>query len=127
MPTNLRDLYKCNICGNVIEIVNTGAPALFCCNKPMKKLDPKTGDAGTEKHTPVIENIDGGIRVNVGSVEHPMEEKHHIGFIEVLTENTVLRAELKPDQKPQAEFAVAPSEVIEVRSYCNLHGLWKDK
>ncbi|ATW28158.1 desulfoferrodoxin [Candidatus Formimonas warabiya] len=123
--TNLRDLYKCSVCGNVVEIVHPGAPALVCCNQPMEKLEAKTQDAGNEKHVPVIVPGEAGIVVKVGSVEHPMEEKHSIRFIEVLTKEQVLRAELVPGQKPMAEFPVKQPEVIEVREYCNIHGLWK--
>lgn len=123
--TNLRELYVCSICGNVVEVVNTGAPALVCCNKPMTKLEAGTQDASLEKHVPVIEEVEGGVKVKVGSVPHPMEEKHSIRFIEVLTKDQVLRAELKPGQAPEASFLVAPAEVVEVREYCNLHGLWK--
>jgi len=123
--TNLRELYVCGICGNVIEIVNTGASSLVCCNKPMDKLEAGTKDASLEKHVPVVEEVDGGIKVKVGSVAHPMEEKHSIRFIEVLTKNQVLRAELQPGQAPEADFQVLADEVIEVREYCNIHGLWK--
>lgn len=123
--TNLRELYVCSICGNVVEVVNTGATALICCNKPMDKLEAGTKDASLEKHVPVIEVIDGGIKVKVGSIPHPMEEKHYIGFIEVLTKDQVLRAELGPNQAPEASFMVVSGDVIEVREYCNLHGLWK--
>ncbi|NLI92142.1 MAG: desulfoferrodoxin [Peptococcaceae bacterium] len=125
--TKLRDLYKCSICGNVVEIVHSGAPALVCCGQPMEKLQAKTEDTGNEKHVPVVQPVDGGIQVTVGSIEHPMEEKHFIQFIEVLTTNQVLRAELQPAQKPQATFTVDPQEVLEVREFCNLHGLWKNK
>lgn len=125
--TNLRDLYKCSICGNVVEIVHTGAPALVCCNKLMAKLDAKTKDSGNEKHVPVIEPTDTGIRVKVGSIEHPMEEKHSVRFIEVITNDQVLRAELTPGEKPEADFNVNLQNVIEVREYCNLHGLWKSE
>lgn len=125
--TVLRELYKCSICGNVVEIVNTGMTALVCCGKPMEKLNTRFEDAGNEKHVPVVEPTDGGIKVKVGSVEHPMEEKHFITFIEVLTENKVCRAELKPGQKPEAEFPVNKEDVLEVREYCNIHGLWAAK
>jgi superoxide reductase len=123
--TGLREIYKCNVCGNVVEVVHTGAPALVCCGQPMEKLEAKTQDEGKEKHVPVIETIAGGITVKVGSVAHPMLEKHFIRFIEVLTKDRVYRAELNPEQTPEAEFPVDPSEVVEVREYCNLHGLWK--
>lgn len=123
--TNLRELYVCSICGNVIEVVNTGASSLVCCNKPMNKLEAGTTDASLEKHVPVVESVDGGVKVKVGSVAHPMEEKHYIRFIEVLTKEQVLRAELAPNQAPEALFLVKADEVLEVREYCNLHGLWK--
>ena len=110
---------------NVVEIAEQGAPALVCCNQPMEKLEANTVDAAQEKHVPVVEPSDEGILVKVGSVEHPMEEKHSIRFIEVLTKDQVLRAELVPGQKPAAEFRVKPEEVLEVREYCNIHGLWK--
>lgn len=123
--TKLREVYKCSICGNVVEIIHPGAPALVCCHQPMERLEAKSEDTGKEKHLPVIEASGTGISVKVGSVEHPMEEKHSIRFIEVLTKNQVLRAELAPGGKPAAEFSVKLEEVVEVREYCNLHGLWK--
>jgi superoxide reductase len=125
--TQLRELYKCSICGNVVEVVHTGASALVCCNKPMDKLEAKTDDTGNEKHVPVVEPTHSGIVVNVGSIEHPMEEKHSIRFIEVLTKDKVLKAELNPGEKPTAEFPVQKQDVLEVREYCNVHGLWKSK
>ncbi len=126
--TSLRDLYKCSVCGNVVEIVHTGAPALVCCGKPMDKMEAKTEDTGNEKHVPVAEPLHGGgISVKVGTIEHPMEEKHYIRFIEVLTKNKVFRAELSPGEKPYAEFCPNMDDVLEVREYCNLHGLWKNK
>lgn len=125
--TIIRELYKCSVCSNVVEVVHQGATALVCCNKPMEKLDAKEEETGREKHLPVIEDLGNGILVKVGSVEHPMEEKHSIRFIEVLTKDQVLRAELVPGQKPSAEFAIKQEDVVEVREYCNLHGLWKIK
>jgi len=122
--TNLRELYHCSICGNVVEVVNTGATSLVCCNKPMEKLVAGSKDASLEKHVPVIETVDGGIKVKVGSVAHPMEEKHFIRFIEVSTKDQVLRAELAPNQAPEAFFIVKADEVVEVREYCTVHGLW---
>lgn len=125
--TQLREIYRCEVCGNVIEIVNEGQPALVCCNQPMVKLEAKTEDTGQEKHVPVIEEGDCCIKVKVGSVEHPMEEKHYIKCIEVLTADQVLRAELKPGQKPEAEFCVKKEDVVEVREFCTVHMLWKSK
>lgn len=123
--TILRELYRCDICGNVVEVVNEGAPALVCCNEPMQKLEAKTVDAGKEKHVPVIEEIAGGIKVKVGSVAHPMEEKHYIKFIEILTDSEILRAELKPGQKPEADFCVSKLDIKDVREFCTVHMLWK--
>jgi superoxide reductase len=123
----MNDLYKCSICGNVVEIVHPGAPSLVCCSMPMEKLETKTEDTGKEKHVPVIELSGLGIRVKVGSIDHPMEEKHYIKFIEVLTKDQLLRAELFPGQKPAAEFLVKQQDIVVVRSYCNLHGLWRNK
>jgi superoxide reductase len=123
--TQLRELYRCEICKNVVEIVHEGAPSLVCCGQPMTKLEAKTRDEGREKHVPVVEAISDGVKIKVGSVEHPMEEKHYIKFIEVLTRDKVLRAELKPRQKPEAQFCVPEPDVTEVREFCNVHGLWK--
>ncbi len=123
--TQLRELYYCEICKNLVEIVQEGMPALVCCDQPMTKLEAKSEDQGLEKHVPVVEKTANGILVKVGSVEHPMEEKHHIKFIEVLTPKLVYRAELKHTGKPQAEFPVDINEVQEVREFCNVHGLWK--
>ena len=122
--TNLRELYHCSICGNVVEVVNTGATSLVCCNKPMEKLVTGVMDASLEKHVPIVEVIDGGIKVKVGSAPHPMEKKHFIRFIEVSLKNQVLRAELSPNQAPEASFLVKADDVVEVREYCTIHGLW---
>lgn len=125
LMTNVRELYVCSICGNVVEVVNPGATSLVCCGKPMEKLEAGVQEASVEKHVPVIESVEGGIMVKVGSIAHPMEEKHFIRFIEVLTKDQVLRAELLPNQTPQAFFLVNASDVIEVKEYCTIHGLWK--
>lgn len=125
--TQLRQIYKCEVCGNVIEINHEGAEALICCGQPMNLLEAKSQDAGNEKHVPVIEKTSNGVLVKVGDVEHPMEEKHYIKFIEVHTKDKVLRAELKPGMKPQAEFNVSIDDVIEAREYCTVHNLWKSK
>jgi len=123
--TNLRDVYKCTLCGHVVEVASEGAPTLVCCGKPMVLLVARTEDKGSEKHVPVITDVPGGVNVQVGSVEHPMEEKHYIKFIEVLTKDQVLRAELKPGMKPQAVFLVKKQDISGVREYCTLHDLWK--
>lgn len=123
--TKLRQLYRCDVCGNVVEVLNEGAPDLHCCGEPMKQLEAKTQDTGSEKHVPVVEETASGIIVKVGSVAHPMEEKHYIKFIEVMTRDKVIKAELKPGDKGEAEFFVKKQDVTGVREFCNVHMLWK--
>lgn len=123
--TELREIYKCAACENVVEVLRIGKGTLVCCGEDMEKLKAKTEDKGQEKHVPVIEESDAGILVKVGDVPHPMEDKHYIKFVEVLTEDKVLRAELKPGQEPQAEFKVAKEDVITAREFCTVHDLWK--
>ncbi|HUJ88740.1 MAG TPA: desulfoferrodoxin [Syntrophorhabdales bacterium] len=120
-------VYKCEICGNIIEVLHAGKGVLVCCNQPMKLMSENTVDASLEKHVPVLEKHGDGVTVKVGSVPHPMEEKHYIEWIEVIingTEGTVERQYLKPGQNPKASFAVKGGTVM-AREYCNLHGLWK--
>lgn len=124
--TVLREVYYCEKCGNVVEILNEGAPALVCCGEPMVKLEAKNEDSSTEKHVPFIEEVDDGVIVKIGqNQEHPMLEKHYIKLIEVLTADKVCRAELKPGDKPEAKFPVKKADIIEAREWCNIHGLWK--
>jgi len=123
--TQLRELYHCKECGQVVEVVTAGAPTLVCCGEPMEKLDEQTQDAAVEKHVPVMEETAEGLLVKVGSVPHPMLEEHYIQFIEVLTEDKVYRAELKPGMEPQALFPVKKADVTYAREYCNVHGAWK--
>ncbi len=118
------DIYKCDFCGNVVELVHGGADALVCCNEPMKKLDEQTADQSTEKHVPVIERIDGGYKVTVGSTLHPMEEKHYIEWIELLAGDKAYRQFLNPGDAPEAVFRV-DADAVTAREYCNVHGLWK--
>ena len=125
--TQLRELYHCKVCGNVAEIASVGAPALVCCGQPMDKLQAKAEDAGSEKHVPVIEETSTGVKVKIGSVPHPMEEKHYIEFIEVLTKDKIMRIELKPGQAPEGESCVSKEDITTVREYCNVHGLWKSE
>ncbi|MCK5491966.1 MAG: desulfoferrodoxin [Candidatus Omnitrophica bacterium] len=125
--TQLRELYRCEICGNVVEIAHQGAPALVCCEQPMIKLEARTEDEGKEKHVPIIEETDNGINVKVGSIEHPMEEKHYIKFIEFLLKDKIMRVELKPGQTPEAKCCALKEDVLEVREFCTIHGLWKNK
>ncbi|TDX47831.1 desulfoferrodoxin [Orenia marismortui] len=125
MANQLREIYKCEHCGNVVEFVQAGPAPLVCCGENMVKLEAQTEDAANEKHVPVVEEIEGGVKVTVGTTLHPMTEEHLIRFIEVLTEDKVLRAELKAGDKPVAEFKVSKDEIVEVREFCNIHGLWK--
>jgi superoxide reductase len=121
----IRQIWHCPICGNTVEAVFGGKGELVCCGEPMNLLEGNTVDAAKEKHVPVVTEQGDSIKVEVGSVHHPMEEKHYIAFIEVLTEKKVYRHELKPGEAPVAEFPVKKADVKEVREYCNLHGLWK--
>ncbi len=117
-------IYKCGLCGNIVEVINGGAGELVCCGEAMELLDEKTADAATEKHVRVIEKIDGGYKVKVGSVPHPMEEKHLIEWIELLAGDKAYRQFLSPGQAPEAVFNVDAVSVT-AREHCNVHGLWK--
>ncbi|OGK08845.1 MAG: desulfoferrodoxin [Candidatus Riflebacteria bacterium RBG_13_59_9] len=118
------EVYKCEICGNIVEVLHGGAGELVCCGQPMKLMVANTVDAAREKHVPVVEKTDGGYKVKVGSDPHPMTEEHHIQWIELLADNEAYREFLQPGQKPEAEFCVQ-AEKVTARDYCNLHGLWK--
>lgn len=122
--TKLKEVYKCAVCGNIVEVVNAAGGTLSCCGQPMDLLSENSTDAATEKHVPEVEKIEGGYRVQVGSVEHPMTDAHYIQWIELITENDVLRKFLTPSDKPVAEFKT-DAENVYARAYCNLHGLWK--
>lgn len=117
-------VYKCDLCGNIVEVLHPGDGDLVCCGQPMKRFKENTVDAAKEKHVPVIEKTATGFKVTVGSVPHPMEEKHWIEFIEIIADGKVYRQDLLPGQKPEAEFCIAADTVV-AREYCNLHGLWK--
>ena len=123
MPQKL-EVYKCNLCGNVVEVVTGGAGALVCCGQDMVLMEENTIDAAQEKHVPVATRVNGGWEVAVGSVAHPMEEKHWIEWIELNANGSSLKEFLDPGQEPSAYFPIDVSEV-DVRAYCNLHGLWK--
>ena len=122
--TKRNEVYKCDVCGNMVEVVHEGAGTLVCCGQPMKLQEENTVDAATEKHVPVVEKTDSEIIVTVGEVEHPMGDDHYIEWVEVVTENGTYKSFLKPGDKPVAKFPVS-EEVVSVRAYCNLHGLWK--
>jgi len=123
--TEKLQVYKCEICGNIVEVLHEGAGELVCCGQPMNLMEEKIEDEGKEKHVPVVEKTAQGIKVKVGSVPHPMEEKHYIEWIEVAVKDGVTRKFLKPGESPEADFEVE-GEVC-IREYCNVHGLWTKK
>jgi len=121
----LKGIYKCEICGNVVEVLHEGVGALVCCGEEMKLMEEQTKDSSVEKHVPYIEKTDDGVIVKVGQNEdHPMMEKHYIEWIQVMADGTSYRKFLKPGDKPQAKFSVK-ADKITAREYCNIHGLWK--
>ena len=122
--TGLKQVYKGNVCGNIVEVLHAGKGELVCCGQPMELLQEKTADVGLEKHVPVVETTDKGIKVKVGDIPHPMEEKHYIEWVEVIADGNIYRKFLKPGDKPEAEFEIRPQKVT-AREYCSIHGLWK--
>jgi superoxide reductase len=124
MVTKRLQIFKCEICGNIVEMLHEGDGELVCCGQPMALQAENTVDAAREKHVPVIEKIEGGVRVKVGSIAHPMEEKHYIEWIELIADGKAYRQFLKPGGAPEATFRVEARQ-LSAREYCNLHGLWK--
>ena len=122
--TEFKQIFKCNVCGNIVEVVHTGVGELVCCNQPMELQKEHTEDEGYEKHVPVIEKTENGYKIKVGSVPHPMEEKHYIEWIEINADGKSGKKLLKPGDAPEAEFFVK-AEKVTAREYCNVHGLWK--
>jgi len=119
------EVYKCEICGNIVFVLHGGKGQLVCCGQPMKLMEEKTEkEEGKEKHIPVIEKMEGGIKVKVGSAPHPMEENHYIEWIEVEDGENVYRKFLSPGKTPDGIFPVE-GENLKIREYCNVHGLWK--
>lgn len=116
-------VYKCELCGNIVMVIHGGAGNLVCCGQNMVQMTENTVDAAKEKHVPVVEKVDGGFKVKVGSIAHPMEEKHYIEWIEVWDGQQAHIHPLKPGDTPEAIFNV--KEVVKAREYCNLHGLWR--
>ncbi|MBW3012782.1 desulfoferrodoxin [Candidatus Woesearchaeota archaeon] len=124
--TKLNEIYKCNVCGNIVEILHEGVGQLVCCNQPMelqkeKTKDPKLG----EKHVPVIEKTKTGIKVKIGAKPHPMDDEHYIEWIQVFAGGETHKKFLSPGEKAEVEFAVKEAHEVEARAFCNLHGLWK--
>lgn len=123
MPEKL-DIYKCELCGNMVEVVHAGGGELVCCGQAMKLYEANTVDAAVEKHVPVVEKAAGAVQVKVGEVPHPMEEKHYIEWVEAVAGDKAYRQFLNPGEAPEAAFGV-DADQITARAYCNLHGLWK--
>lgn len=119
------EVYKCEVCGNIVEVLHAGKGELVCCGQPMDLMKENVVDASQEKHVPVIEKTEKGIKVKVGSAAHPMEEKHYIEWIQIIDGETAMRAFLKPGDAPEAEFD-CQSENVTAREYCSIHGLWKN-
>ena len=126
--TKHNQIYKCNICGNIVEVLHPGQGELICCGQPMEKMEEKNKDEGQEKHVPVVEKTATGIKIKVGSIPHPMEEEHFIEWIELIVGDKIYRKFLKPGQAPEAMFEVEVTDVKEIlaREYCNVHGLWQN-
>ena len=118
------EVYKCEKCGNIVEVYHAGGGSLVCCGETMKLMEEKTADSSTEKHVPVVEKIDGGYKVTVGSTLHPMTAEHYIQWVELITEYGVLTAFLNPGDDPIAYFHTDAKDV-QAREYCNVHGHWK--
>ena len=122
--TELNEIYKCEICGNIVQMLHAGPGELVCCGEPMNLLEEKTAEMALEKHVPVIKRDGNLITVTVGSTLHPMEENHHIEWIELIADGRRQRKFLKPGDPPEAQF-LCGGETLTAREYCNLHGLWK--
>ncbi len=119
------EIYKCERCGNVVEVLQGGPGELVCCGEPMERMSEQTADSSTEKHVPVIEETDDGYMVKVGSVPHPMEEKHWIQWIELICGGRAYREFLQPGDRPKAAFRTDHCDDVFAREHCNVHGLWR--
>ena len=123
--TKLNEIYRCNVCGNMIEVINESVGQLVCCNENMELLEERQLDVGPEKHIPIIEKDGDNIVVKMGEVPHPMEEEHHICFVELFVGDKVYRKALNAGDEPKAVFEVcADVGDVRAREYCNVHGLW---
>ena len=121
------EVYRCNICGNIVTVLQGGKGELVCCGKPMEKLTEQTADSATEKHVPVVEKTENGIKVKVGSVPHPMADEHYISWIEVIEDDGFSVKFLKPGNAPEVEFSIKKDKVKKAREYCTIHNLWSTK
>jgi superoxide reductase len=125
--TQLNQIYKCEVCGNIVEVLHTGNGELVCCGQTMILIEEQSEGEYSEKHAPVVEDLgEDRVKIKIGAVEHPMEEDHYIEWIEVVADGRVLRKTLKPGDKPEREFTIEDRDFV-VRMYCNIHGLWKNK
>lgn len=122
--TKRSEVYQCGLCGNIVEVLHQAAGKLVCCGQAMNLLEENTKDAATEKHVPVITKIEGGYKVTVGEVLHPMQPEHFIEWIELIAGDEIQRKYLKPGDTPEAIFYTQATEVF-AREFCNLHGNWK--
>lgn len=122
----LNQVYKCQVCGNIVELIHVGGGELVCCGQPMDLMKEKTEDVGNEKHVPIIEAAGNKVKIKVGSVPHPMEDKHYIEWVELIADGRAYRKYLKPGDQPEAEFEITAAKIT-AREYCNVHGLWKSK
>ncbi len=122
--TKRLEIYKCDLCGNMVEMIHSGKGGLVCCGQPMQLMAENSVDAAKEKHVPVIEKVDNGYKVTVGSVPHPMEDKHYIEWIELIAGDRAYRQFLNPGDAPEAFFCI-DADAVTAREYCNLHGVWK--
>lgn len=127
--TNKLDIFKCNVCGNIVEVVLSGGGELVCCNQPMELVVPKTSMESGEKHIPVLEKNGDDKTVRVGSMPHPMEDEHYIQFIEVISKDQkwVKRKYLHPHEQPEMKFKCKCDKKFDAFAHCNLHGLWENK
>ena len=124
--TEKLEVWKCDICGNIVEVLHAGVGQLVCCGQDMNLMEAKTKDAGNEKHVPVVEIQKGGTIIRVGEIPHPMEDKHHIEWVELMVDDRVHRQFLTPGEKPEAVFDIDVSgKTFVVREFCNIHGLWE--
>jgi len=123
--TNRLEVYKCMVCGNIVEVLHSGMGELVCCGQPMVMQKENTVDASLEKHVPIIVNEEGEVTIRVGQIPHPMEEKHYIEWIEVIGDGFIYRKYLNPNDYPEAVFYLDEDDEVRPREYCNIHGLWK--
>jgi len=121
--------YKCEICGNIVAVVNAGAGELVCCGQPMNELQPKSvGDEGHEKHVPIVTINGDKVHVKIGEIPHPMEDKHHLQVVQIIRDDAVVEGKrLYPGHETELTFHLPDNEGIRVRTLCNVHGLWIDK